>query len=94
MDDVVKIGLMITMLLAAGTFLMFMIPIALRNFRKANQVGAETSGELEALRAEIDELRNLPPRMAELEERLDFAERMLTQQRESARISGGPDAAR
>jgi hypothetical protein len=94
MDDVVKIGLMITMLLAAGTFLMFMVPIALRNFRKANQVGSESSGELDAMRAEIDELRNLPPRMAELEERLDFAERMLTQQREGARLPGGSDASR
>ena len=94
MDDVVKIGLIISMLLAVGTFLMFMVPIAMRNFRKANLVGRESADELDALRAEIDDLRNLPPRMAELEERLDFAERMLTQQRESARLPGGPDAAR
>ena len=65
-----------------------------RNFRKAQLEGRESSGELEALRAEIDELRNLPPRMAELEERLDFAERMLTQQRETLRLPEGPDAAR
>ena len=93
MEDVIKFGLVISMVLA-GTFLMFMVPIAMRNFRKANLVGREGADELDALRAEIDDLRNLPPRMAELEERLDFAERMLTQQRESARLPGGPDAAR
>jgi len=94
MDDVIKIAVVTTMLLVAGTFVMFMVPIALRNFRKAQLEGRESSGELEALRAEIDELRNLPPRMAELEERLDFAERMLTQQRETLRLPEGPDAAR
>jgi hypothetical protein len=31
--------------------------------------------------------------MTELEERLDFAERMLTQQRETLRLPEGPDAA-
>jgi hypothetical protein len=94
MDDFVKLGFLVMMLLTVGTFVMLMIPVALRNFRKANMVGRETSGELEGLRSEIDELRNLPQRMAELEERLDFAERMLTQQREGARLPGGPDAAR
>ena len=82
MDDVVKIGLMISMLLAACTFVMFMVPVGLRNFRKANMVGRERSEDLDALRAEIDDLRGLQPRIAELEERLDFTERMLTQQRE------------
>ena len=94
MDDVVKIGLMISMLLAACTFVMFMVPVGLRNFRKANMVGRERSEDLDALRAEIDDLRGLQPRIAELEERLDFTERMLTQQREPARLPGGPDAAR
>ena len=95
MEDVIKFGLVISMVLAVGTFLMFMVPIAMRNFRKgATWSEREGADELDALRAEIDDLRNLPPRMAELEERLDFAERMLTQQRESARLPGGPDAAR
>jgi len=94
MDDFVKLGFLVMMLLTVGTFVMLMIPVALRNFRRANMVGRETSGELEGLRSEIDELRNLPQRLAELEERLDFAERMLTHQREGARLPGGPDAAR
>jgi hypothetical protein len=94
MEEVFKFGLVTSMVLAVGTFLMFMVPIAMRNFRKANLVERDTGGELEALRAELDDLRSLPSRMAELEERLDFAERMLTHQREGARLPGGPDAAR
>ena len=94
MEDVFKFGLVAAILLAVGTFLMFMVPVALANFRKANRVGREPSSDLDSLRSELDELRSLPPRMAELEERLDFAERMLTQQREGMRLPGGLDAAR
>ena len=81
MDDIVKFGLVVAMLLAVGTFTLFMIPIFLRNYRKANLVGLEPSGDIDALRAEVDELRGLAPRLAELEERLDFAERLLAMNR-------------
>ena len=84
MDDVIKIGFMVAMLLAVGTFVMFMVPIFLRNYRKANMVGREGAGDLDELRAEVDELRGLAPRMAELEERLDFAERLLGTTRPAA----------
>jgi hypothetical protein len=40
------------------------------------------------LEAHIEELRG---RMAELEERVDFAERLLTQQRETTKLGGGHD---
>jgi hypothetical protein len=84
MDDIIKFGFVVAMLLAVGTFVMFMVPIFLRNYRKASMVGRETVGDLDELRAEIDELRGLAPRMAELEERLDFAERLLTANRSAA----------
>jgi hypothetical protein len=47
-----------------------------------------TSGEvrLAELDAQAEELHEVRTRMAELEERLDFAERMLAQQREPAQI--------
>ena len=79
MEDVFKFGLVAAILRAVGTFLMFMVPVALANFRRANRVGREPSGDLDSLRAELDDLRSLTPRMAELEERLDFAERLLAQ---------------
>ena len=76
-----KIGFVVAMFLAVGTFTLFMIPVFLRNYRKANLVGREEGGDLDALRAEVDELRSLAPRMSELEERLDFAERLLAANR-------------
>lgn len=94
MDDAIRFGLVLTMVLAVGTFFVIMIPLFRRNYRKAGMVGHETIGEgdeLNTLRAEVEALRELPPRIAELEERLDFAERMLTQQREAERLPRGRD---
>jgi hypothetical protein len=90
MDDIIKFGLVVAMLLAVGTFTLFMIPLFMRNYRKATMVGREPSGDLDALRAEVDDLRSLAPRMAELEERLDFAERLLAQ-RDAERLPRGRD---
>jgi hypothetical protein len=42
--------------------------------------------ELEALRARITDLEAQQQRVAELEERVDFAERLLTQRREAERL--------
>lgn len=51
----------------------------------------ETAAELSALRARVQEMEAMQARMAELEERVDFAERLLVQHRESARL---PEEAR
>jgi hypothetical protein len=45
-----------------------------------------SAAELEALRARVQELEVLQGRMTELEERLDFTERLLVQQREPGRL--------
>ncbi len=54
--------------------------------------------EAEALRSEVDELRarmdlveSTTGRLTELEERLDFAERLLTQQRARAELPAGEE---
>jgi hypothetical protein len=44
--------------------------------------------ELERLRAEVAGLRELPVQLAELQERVDFTERLLTQSREHERLPG------
>ena len=49
---------------------------------KARRETAVPSEELRALEREVDALRTLPGRLAELEERLDFAERLLARERE------------
>jgi hypothetical protein len=47
--------------------------------------GAQAAGDL-ALPGEVEELRD---RLAEVEERLDFAERLLAQAREADQLHGG-----
>ena len=44
--------------------------------------------ELDQLRHRVGDLEAMQQRMAELEERVDFSERMLSQQRESNRLPG------
>ncbi|MFN0181605.1 MAG: hypothetical protein ACKVZ0_22565 [Gemmatimonadales bacterium] len=45
--------------------------------------------EVEALRAQLEENEHLRERLGELEERVDFAERLLAQRQEAPRIGGG-----
>jgi len=49
-------------------------------------VDSAMNADLESLRQRVNELEQLPHHVAELEERLDFAERLLGQQREMPRI--------
>jgi Tfp pilus assembly protein PilN len=44
-------------------------------------------GELDAIRAQLADVDELRARLSELEERLDFAERLLAQQAEAPRIA-------
>ena len=54
--------------------------------RLAGRSGAGSTPETERLLSEVDSLKE---RVAELEERLDFAERMLARQRDAERIGPG-----
>ena len=53
---------------------------------EAGAAVAESRAELEGLRERVRLLEESQPRVAELEERLDFAERLLAQQREPDRL--------
>lgn len=55
----------------------------LEEARARMSVGRDGTEALEALRGEVAELRH---ELAEVHERLDFTERMLTQQREAPRL--------
>ncbi len=55
-----------------------------RSAESANATEAELQREVTGLRDELDGVRQ---EMAELAERVDFAERMLAKQRESERLS-------
>jgi hypothetical protein len=76
----------VALLATAGVFALY----AWRRHRAVAALPAEgmTSGEvkLAELDAQAEELHELRTRMMELEERLDFTERLLAQQREPAQI--------
>lgn len=50
-----------------------------------------TGADMAGIAERVAELEQRDTRIAELEERLDFAERMLTQQREAERLPRGRD---
>ena len=50
---------------------------------KMREAGGSPTGDVEQLRSEVDELRG---QLAEVHERLDFAERMLAKTREAERL--------
>jgi hypothetical protein len=56
--------------------------------RHAPGVGPADAVELDRLRQQVTMLEDLPHRVEELEERLDFAERMLAQQKHERLASG------
>ncbi len=49
----------------------------------------ELAEEVESLRTRLNEVETQQARIAELEERLDFTERMLASQRDAARLGEG-----
>lgn len=94
MADAIRFALGIVVALAAPALAFIAIRAAMRMFGGDDRPSTSADAEVNALRAEINELRDLAPHVAELEERLDFTERMLTRQREAERLGGGADATR
>ena len=88
MDGIAKFALVMLIVTGIPGLFMLLTPVfkALGKRMEGQQPDTE---ELDALRGEVAELRALPERVQELEERLDFAERMLAQQREHDRLPGG-----
>jgi hypothetical protein len=76
------------LLVAAGLLVVILWPL-LRAVGRRIEAGAgtaEAAAELEGLRERVRVLEEAQPRLAELEERVDFAERLLAQQREPDRL--------
>lgn len=79
-----------------GAFLSAVLYPVAKAYARRLEGSATSAGlreELADISARLEELQRGQERMAELEGRLDFAERLLAQQREVARIPGRTDEA-
>ena len=90
-EETKTVGIVAVMVFAMIGAILY--PIARAYARRLEGGGATTAlrDELADVSARLDGLQQSEGRMAELEARLDFAERMLTRQRdvESLRLPGG-----
>jgi len=83
----------ITLFIVIGAVFMANSPIG-RAFAKrlggeAGTDAAELRGEVAELHAEVEEMRTRMRQVDELQERVDFAERMLAQVRDKGALPGG-----
>lgn len=90
MNDAVQLFLVLAAVISAGTLGYLAIAIVSRLVKHAEGKTAPAlpPGELDAIHERLAEAESLEARVAELEERLDFAERLLAQQREPERLPG------
>ena len=93
MDDIAKIAVVLFMVMGVPMLCIFVLPPIAKAWarRLEGKPGAASeamAAELAELQAQVGELPQLQSRLAELEERLDFAERLLAQRREADRLPG------
>jgi Tfp pilus assembly protein PilO len=76
-------------MIAAGVVILWPIARAIGRRLEGRQADPALRSEVEELRARVHELERQQARIAELEERVDFSERLLAQDRDRARLGGG-----
>jgi hypothetical protein len=77
-------------MLGLGGWLLRPLVLGLGRRLEGRGLDAQALAELDDLRAQVRDLEGVQHRVADLEERLDFAERMLTAGKgDEARIEGG-----
>jgi Tfp pilus assembly protein PilN len=84
-DELAPVIAVVTLLVVATILLLPLIRAWARRIERGG-ADAELRGEVEELRARLAEVEQHQLRLADLEERLDFAERLLAQQRAPDRI--------
>jgi flagellar biosynthesis/type III secretory pathway M-ring protein FliF/YscJ len=87
-------GELIEVALLGLVALIVLWPVMVALARRIERRGGEDPalrGEVEELRHRLADVEASQGRIADLEERLDFAERLLTQQREGARLPGSQE---
>jgi len=87
--DVLKVFSMLLSIVLTGGLGFAIVMTVLAHYRRKVGPGAVVdSPEVEELRQRIASIEANQDRVAELEERLDFAERLLSQRNDPARIEG------
>jgi predicted phage tail protein len=96
MEGVFKVAVVMLTVLGTPMVIFYVLgPLAKALGRRLEGAVGADAADLQALRTEVEQLRELHPRVAELEERLDFAERALLSARGgTAQLSEGDHAAR
>lgn len=88
-----QVTLLITLgFFAACAIVLYPLMRAIGRRLEGRSAGAEPAlrAEVEQLRVRLSEVEALQHRVMELEERVDFAERLLSQRREPQRLEKGP----
>jgi hypothetical protein len=95
MDDIIKLFGVIAAVSMAGAGAYAVVALtgafARRLERRGGPDTERLQSELADLRLRLDESDEVRARVTEVEERLDFAERLLAQRNEPARLSAGDD---
>ena len=88
MNDAVRLVFVLMAVFSAGIlgYIAIAVVTKLLNRAEGKTTPALPPGELEAIHERLAESESLEARVTELEERLDFAERLLAQQREPERL--------
>lgn len=88
-----QVTLLITLgFFAACAIILYPLMKAIGRRLEGRSAGADPAlrAEVEQLRARLNDVEALQHRVMELEERVDFAERLLSQRREPQRLEKGP----
>lgn len=93
MGEIAKVTIILFMIIGVPMLSIFVLPpiakaIARRLEGRPGRQDEETAAELADLQARVGEIDSLQARMAELEERLEFTERLLATRREADQLPG------
>jgi len=88
MEDVVKLFGILVAIASAGAvgYLLISLAAAITKRLEGRPGSAALEAEVAELRAKLEEQDQLRVRLLELEERVDFVERLLAQQRDAGRL--------
>ena len=93
MEEIAKVAVALFMVIGLPMLSIFVLPPiakawARRLDSRSGPASEELAAELADLRERVGEMSQLQGRLTELEDRLDFTERLLAQRREADRLPG------